>query len=578
MNDTCSTGELRLASPARAPRVAHDLLALAYEPAVLPPWVDLRLDGNEGRAPAPPFAAFDGELLRRYPDVRALQTLLARRHGVAAERVLVTAGADDALDRICRAVLAPGRTAVLPEPTFVMLRRYIALAGGERVVVPWPGGEFPRAEVAAAIDARTALVFVVSPNNPTGAVASRADLEALSAAAPDALIVLDAAYGEFATDDLTPLALELPNVVVVRTLSKAYGLAGCRVGYAIAPDATLARCLAAAGSPYPVAAPSLALAAARLLHDPSPFVAEVRAEVHELTQQLVAFGLDVARSEANFVLARGPRAPFLHAALRALGIAVRRFDGEPSLGSAVRITCPGERRALVRLSAALATAFAPDTLLFDLDGVLADVSRSYRVAIVRTAQRFGAEVTAADIDARKALGDANDDFQVTCDLVRARGLPADYAAVASTFQQLYDDGLWRRETLLLPRTQLLELRRRFRVGIVTGRPTADAERFLVHHGLQDCFDAVVCREHAPCKPDPAPVRLALDRLGGRRAWLFGDTPDDVAAARGAAVLPIGVVPPNGGDAVAASLDAAGAARVLRRTTDLDRLLPGAPTP
>jgi phosphoglycolate phosphatase-like HAD superfamily hydrolase len=112
------------------------------------------------------------------------------------------------------------------------------------------------------------------------------------------------------------------------------------------------------------------------------------------------------------------------------------------------------------------------------------------------------------------------------------------------------------------------------LAIVTGRPRAEAEWFLERTGIAPLFGTVVAMEDAPAKPDPAPVRLALERLGVRRAWMVGDTPDDMRAAAQAGVLPLGVVTP--GDepslAMAALLDA-GAARVLGQLTDLLELLP-----
>jgi phosphoglycolate phosphatase-like HAD superfamily hydrolase len=110
--------------------------------------------------------------------------------------------------------------------------------------------------------------------------------------------------------------------------------------------------------------------------------------------------------------------------------------------------------------------------------------------------------------------------------------------------------------------------------VVTGRPRRDAERFLSDHGLADCFATVVTMDDAPIKPDPAPVRLALERLGSRHAWMVGDTPDDLRAARGAGVLPLGVLAPQDEPERARSaLAAAGAARILDRLDDLLEMLP-----
>src|SRR5436309_13783338 len=139
----------------------------------------LCLDSNEGvlpsRALLGDLAKADPELLRRYPVVSTLETALAARVGVAPDRLLVTAGADEGIDRACRAFLEPGRTLVLPDPSFDMFDCSGGLAGGELVRVPWWGDTFPRDAFVGRLDARTAVVGVVSANNPAGGFAALAD-------------------------------------------------------------------------------------------------------------------------------------------------------------------------------------------------------------------------------------------------------------------------------------------------------------------------------------------------------------------------------------------------------------------
>ena len=328
----------------------------------------LRLDSNEG--PLPPrallaeLAGADPELLRRYRDAAALEAALAARFGVTAERVIVTAGADEAIDRSCRAFLERGRTLVLPEPTFELFERFAALAGGDIERVPWAGGAFPDDAFLERLDARTAMVVVVSPNNPTGAVATLAEVRRLAGAAPHALVLLDLAYIEYADADPTPGVLDLPNVLVVRTFSKAWGLAGCRVGYAIGSPYVVS-VLRAAGGPYPVGAPSIALASRQLEHGGDALrahVARVREERELLTARLNARGLTPLPSQANFVFVDfgppGPRATVVCAGLAALGVLVRDFPLRPGIATGLRITLPGDPAQFERLCAALDTVLA----------------------------------------------------------------------------------------------------------------------------------------------------------------------------------------------------------------------------
>ena len=565
---------------------------VAYQVPRHPAPLDLLLDGIGG-LPAPPDLfdrlrnASPDALVRSYPDARGLQALIAARHGVPPEQVLVTAGGDDALDRACRAYLAPGRSIVLPTPTFEMIARYARWAGADIREVPWPGGDWPIEAVLAEVGPNTSVVAVVSPNNPTGQVISGAALRQLSAALPGVLLLVDLAYVEFADEDLSAVVLELPNAVAFRTLSKAWGLAGLRVGYALGPAAAIAA-LRVAGNPYSVSGPSLFLAEARITGDAAAsqaYIAQVRADRDALTEELRGLGLDAQRSQANFVFARSPRAAWVVEGMAGLGIGVRGWPGHPTLGDAIRVNVPGTPAERERVRHAFRAVLAPEAILFDADGVLVEVSGSYREAIRATAAAFGVEVTGADIAAAKALGNANNDWVLTRALLLARGVDVSLEAVTDTFERLYQGegsspGLKLTERARVDRAYLERLAARFRIAMVTGRPRRDADELIEREGWGGLFEVTVVMGDTTPKPDPAPVQLALDRLGVRHAWMLGDTVDDVRAARAAGVVPIGIhAPPAEGDsdaAFAASttlLTRAGAARVLLSPTSLESLLP-----
>ncbi|MDA0934989.1 MAG: TIGR01548 family HAD-type hydrolase [Planctomycetota bacterium] len=553
--------------------------AKAYRRTPLPSYVDLRLDGNEGPGAdavlLTAIADIETESVRRYPDASALEQALATCHGVAGENVFVTAGADEALDRVFRAYGGPDSAAVVLDPTFEMIPRYVTLAGGITVPTPWVDGPFPTEDVLRESSRPDVTVIcIVSPNNPTGLVAPTASIRQIAEARRSALVVVDLAYAEYADGDPTREILDLPNVLVVRTLSKAQGLAGLRVGYAIGAKECIAA-LRAAGSPYPVSGPSLAIAI-RALRSRTDLVdrhvAEVRRERDLLCGKLRSHGLSAPASKANFVFAAGPRADWLGDALRSQGILVRRFG----IGheTRLRITCPGDPSLFARLCRAVDAALAPEAMLFDVDGVLADVSKSYREAIRATAAGFGVVVTKEDIRALKAEGNANNDWELTRRAMERRGVDIPIETVTARFEEIYQGtdrvpGLRAHETCCVDMSKLTALAGSIPIGIVTGRPRADAARFLEQHGLTEVCAARVCMEDAPLKPRPDPVLRALEQIPARSAWFFGDTPDDIVAARAAGVVPVGVVAPGeDADAARRTLMDAGAARVL---TSLSRL-------
>jgi HAD superfamily hydrolase (TIGR01548 family) len=215
----------------------------------------------------------------------------------------------------------------------------------------------------------------------------------------------------------------------------------------------------------------------------------------------------------------------------------------------------------------------PEALLFDMDGVLADVSGSYRRAILETAGSFGEEFSAENVARAKRRLGANNDWVLTQGLLAERGLHIDLEEVTARFQEIYSD-LAAGEKLIPTKALLQRLAARLPLGIVTGRPREDADNFIRRSGIGELFSALVCLEDGPGKPDPAPVNLALRKLGLARAWMVGDTVNDIAAARAASVLPLGVVPP--GESLPdypPYLTAAGAGRVLASLGELEEVLP-----
>jgi histidinol-phosphate aminotransferase len=327
--------------------------SLAYERTRLPDGVTLRLDANEG-TPGSLEIALEAlreggtELLRRYPDARPFEAMLARHFSVEPSQVFVSAGADDVIDRCCRAFLPAGATMLIAEPGFEMFDQYAVLGEAKVVKVPWAPGAYPLTGMLERVDSRTAVIAFITPNNPTGEVAGADDLRRLAAAAPWALIILDHAYVEFADADFTALALTMPNVVVVRTFSKAWGLAGCRVGYALGP-APIVKALRAAGGPFPASSVSLAIARALFERGAAArdeYVARIRTERGKLFDVLARLKASPRKSEGNFVFAElGVRAPGVHASLVAQGVLVRLIANRARVPLGLRIALPGEPRS-----------------------------------------------------------------------------------------------------------------------------------------------------------------------------------------------------------------------------------------
>jgi histidinol-phosphate aminotransferase len=328
-----------------------------YQPPVSSDDIDLDLSRNEGRPVDPELLArvaiADGTA-NRYPDSTELRSQVADVRGVSPERILVTAGGDDALFRCCAALITPGTRTVTTTPTFEMVARYSGLHQPDLVEVPWKGCAFPIDAMTSAA-APGSICVVVSPNNPTGEVIDAGDLTSLSGAFE--YVVLDGAYTEFADIDITGTALSLPNVLMIRTLSKAWGLAGLRVGYLIGEPGTV-RQISAYGNPYPVSRFSLAVAAERISsnHGVETYVGEVKRERRLLADYLRSQGFDPFPSQANFVYFEAADPHPIVGGLADAGIAVRVFPDRPGLEGSIRITVPGNPGEYDRLAEALASA------------------------------------------------------------------------------------------------------------------------------------------------------------------------------------------------------------------------------
>ena len=294
----------------------------------------------------------------RYPSAYCgtLKDAIAEYAGVDASRIVTGCGSDDILDSAIRAFAEPGDRLALCAPTFAMIPIFARLNGlettGASMTASWdidPGA-------LAATEAR--IIYVCSPNNPTGTTASRAALERLIASAPG-LIILDEAYAEFAQGHHLDLAMTSDRVLVVRTMSKAFGLAGLRVGYAVGAPAVVAEVEKSRG-PYKVSMTAERAALAALTDDRAwvaDRVADARASRERLIASLRTLGLAPLPSQANFVLVPVPRATAVARQMRARGVAVRAFEALPSIGDALRITA-GPAPAMEHLVTVLTEALA----------------------------------------------------------------------------------------------------------------------------------------------------------------------------------------------------------------------------
>jgi len=514
-----------------------------------------------------------------YPQYGGLVRLLADRLGVGCENVLLTSGADDGIRCIADAYLERGCEVVLPVPTFTVYAQYCGLREADVKEVRFEEDlSYPVEGILRAISPATRIVVLVNPNNPTGTSLQSGQLRAILRAARDCVVLLDEAYCHFAGQTHVGLVERFPNLMVLRTFSKAYGLAGLRMGCVVSAAQNIEN-LTRVNPPFAVNSLGVMAACAALEDEEwvERVVREVRVEKGFLHQQLRGLGVETLDTETNFILARvGPSVEYIREELAERGILTKSLNRYPLLGEYLRITV-GRREENLRLVEELGQILPVQALLFDMDGVLVDVSNSYRLAIKRTAEQFlGEEVSLSEIQDYKDMGGVNNDWDLTARIVGSRGREVARKEIVRVFQRYYLgdklDGLIQDERWLLRPDLLRRLGSRYALGIVTGRPRREAEYTLERFDVADLFQVVVAMEDTPQgrgKPDPCGVELAMDKLGVRRAMYLGDTVDDVQAAIAASAIPVGVVS-EGGDARTQSdvLRAEGARIVLNDVNDI----------
>jgi histidinol-phosphate aminotransferase len=315
----------------------------------------LRLDFNENTAGCSPavqraLAKLTPKLLSMYPEYDRGTRRLARHFQVAPEELLLTNGGDDALRLFFDAFVDAGTTAVICEPTFPMYRYWGEVAGAKIEVQRYgPAMEFPLDGVLQALVARPRVLFVCNPNNPTGTLLQKSAIETILKAATHTAVVLDEAYAEFSGLTVIPHIHQYPQLFVVRTFSKAAGLAGLRLGAVIACAESLA-ILRRATAPFPVNVAALAAAEAAVGDSKTMklYVKNILRTRAWFEKELHKLNIKTFPSAGNFLLADfGPRGSEMCAQLQRKGVLLR--DRAKDIGMGLIRVSIGTQKEMERL-------------------------------------------------------------------------------------------------------------------------------------------------------------------------------------------------------------------------------------
>ncbi|MFZ2025678.1 MAG: histidinol-phosphate transaminase [Microgenomates group bacterium] len=479
-----------------------------------------------------------------YPDPAylSLRKKIGKYVGVGYNRVFVANGGDEIIDLLLRLMLNVGDKVIDTPPTFSSYKISAVLNRGIVLNVPrtkdWV---IDTAAILRNIDKTVKVVFICNPNNPTGTITPISEIEKILKSG--VLVCVDEAYIEYGGQSCVPLLKKYENLVILRTFSKWAGIAGLRLGYSLA-SVNLVRQLMKIKQPYNVNFAAV-IAGIASLEDMSYRKRTIKkiTDEREMMYRKIA-GLDVCRvipSGGNFLFIEAEK-EVLDGALKKFkdtNIAVRTLsiNGE----SALRITIgkPAQNRKVLSILNTDNDRTQYDALLFDMDGVLVDVTQSYRIAIRKTASFFlKRTVTNEEVMAIKGKVGMNNDWDATYALIGNDNIP--YGQVKDYFQNIYlgnkkTQGLIEKEDLLISRKNLVSLKKKYgKMGIVTGRPRMEAEYVIKRFRLGKIFDILIAKEDSKReKPFPDPIIRAVNILKSKTPVYIGDSPSDVVAANAA---------------------------------------------
>lgn len=539
----------------------------------------LKLDFNERSDRVNPLTEkFSyGETLWQYPDREPLERLIAKQNQLLPTQVLCTNGGDEAIMILMR-MIKENYQMILPLPAFSQYTWGVKSWQQDALVIP------PRENLAIDVEAtiaqikraKNSVTIITRPNNPTGEAIANADLLAILQAAQttNSWVFLDEAYIEFAEFDsvVATLLPEYNNLVILRTFSKAYGLAGIRLGYILGSESLIeafrVRCM-----PFNIATPSLQVAEQALLDDNQKEMRDycdlIKKNRQVLSEWLIQNKITVFPSQANFVLIKLPTkmAAAVKTFMAKQGILIRTFT-EEELVDCIRISIPTN---LERLIKALQQCLVPELICFDMDGVLIDTSGSYDQTVLATVKALsGKNVSVDDIESLRRQGGFNNDWVLSRQLLLNLEVEVSLEKVTDVFQTIYlgenNDGLVNNERPLINQSFVSKINQSNKnFTIVTGRPKKEALAGQAFVNLSS-LELISLDDVQQGKPSPEGIQK-LQQKYSKLSWMCGDNPDDMQAAVASGSFAIGI-----GSNKVEALYQAGADIVLDSINELEKWL------
>jgi histidinol-phosphate aminotransferase len=518
----------------------------------------VRLDFNENTSGFP--SAYPADIphlqISAYPEYTELTALLSEFYDLPAESILLTNGSDEGLMVAAMTFIEPGEDyAIVSDPCFTMIPHGLKLAGASLRVVPVLSDlSFDVAGIEKALKQGAKVAMFATPENPTGAVLDCDIIRKWCAQFTDTLFVIDEAYGEYSDRTMLPDVSNYDNLLVVKTFSKAWGMAGLRLGVTFGQPELIDYMLRVR-LPYSVNSAAV-WTAARLLkqaNEVRKLASETIDEKARMVGELRRRGIPVDDGKANSVLVGvGINAQRLSDFCKRQGVLVRnrsqaQFPSDlngsrPPLWGKVRVSV-GTREETDKFLAAVDKFNDTYGVIFDLDGTLIDTTASFDSTVKSLVERYsGRPLDPSELQALRAEGGFNDDWVATSELLKRRGNPVAMQTIVAEATQLYLSVARQAEKLLFEQELIERLRRRHPLFVVTGRTRGEynpvwADDLDGHFHRVYCLDDIAGKR---AKPSPDYLLHVIEEFGLNGGAYVGNAVDDMQAARAAGLDAIGV--------------------------------------
>lgn len=512
------------------------------------------------------------ELFNTYPEYDEINAKIAAYYSVAPESVLLTNGSDEGISVISASFIEAGKDrAIVSDPCFAIIPHSLKLAGAKISAVKVMADlSFNIAGIEKELKAGAKMAFFASPENPTGALLEVSRVESWCKDYPETLFVIDEAYGEYTQASCLSLINKFDNLLVLKTFSKAWGMAGLRLGIVFGKP-ELIEVLERVKLPFSVNAAAVWMAQ-KLLDNATRVKTEVKdslIRLDNLATEIEQRGYKVTRGASNSILIEmGFLAKRFTEYCRTKSVLVR--DRSEVIDGMVRVST-GTQVENDKFLSVLDQFCESFGIIFDLDDTVVDTSKSFAKVVEKLVENYtGIPLKEGELSALKAEGGYNDDWIATQELIIRRGYEADIEDIVLTAIPMYKEIAMEAEELICDLAVLETIRKRHRVFVVTGRCRVEYDPVWGAR-LDSVFDQIYCmgdRPHLQAKPSGDYLEACMKENNLTDAIYIGNSVDDVAAASAINIEAFGVSTTLSADQLMAS----GASRVLKSVDELKELL------